>query len=215
MQIAQEARLIDRHQRPKPHRHRRELPEIGHQPGMGIGGQALAVDLLAEVQQLLLAEPSLQEGARVNARRDMALEIDEIAAVAFARRAPEMREAGVVERRRRLVAGDMAAEFGRFLIGLDDDGDGVPADGVPDRRFHRAVAGVGRLVLRMDRVHIGRVGGERQAGALAARGGDDGLEELVGAIHALERLDGVERVEPFAHLRAIALFRLGHDLSPT
>ena len=55
VQVLEEARLVDRHQRPEPHRDGRELPEVGHQPGMRIGREPLAVDLLAEVQQLLLA----------------------------------------------------------------------------------------------------------------------------------------------------------------
>ena len=35
-QVAHEARLIDRTDRAEPHRHRREFPEVGHQPGMRI-----------------------------------------------------------------------------------------------------------------------------------------------------------------------------------
>ena len=37
MQIAQEPRLIDRHQGAQAHRNGRELPEVRHQPRMGIG----------------------------------------------------------------------------------------------------------------------------------------------------------------------------------
>ena len=111
MQVAQEARLIDRHQRPEAHRHRGKLPEVGHQPGMRIGRQALAADLLAEVQELLFGQPPFEEGAGVDARRAVALEIDEVAAVLVVGGMPEMHEAGVVERRRRLEARDMAAEL--------------------------------------------------------------------------------------------------------
>ncbi len=85
VQIAQEARLIDRHQRPEAHRDGRELPEIRHQPGMRIGRQALAADLLAEIEQLLLGEPPLEEGAGVDAGRGMALDVDEVAAVVLGR----------------------------------------------------------------------------------------------------------------------------------
>ena len=67
LQIAQEARLIDRHQRPEAHRHRRKLPEVRHQPGMRIGGKPVAADLLAEVDELVLAQPPFHEGAGVNA----------------------------------------------------------------------------------------------------------------------------------------------------
>ena len=83
VEISQETRLIDRHQRPETHRHRRELPEVRHQPGMRIGRKSLALHLLAEVEQLLLAEAPFEKGARINAGRDMALKIDEVAAMRF------------------------------------------------------------------------------------------------------------------------------------
>ena len=128
----------------------------------------------------------------------MALEIDEIAAVLSVARAPEMHEAGVVERRRRLEARDVAAELRGFLVGAQHDRRGVPAHVAADRHFELAVAGMLGLSLGRDRVDVGRVGGERQFGALAAGGGDDRVEQLVDAFEALERLDGIERFEPFA-----------------
>ncbi len=118
-EILEEARLIDRHQRPEAHRHGGELPEVRHQPGVRIGRNALAVDLLAEVLQLLLGETPLDEGAGIDAGRRMALHEHEVAAVAFVRGVPEMHEAGVVEGRSGLERRDMAAEFGAFLVGLD------------------------------------------------------------------------------------------------
>ena len=82
----------------------------------------------------------------------MALEIDEIAAVVFVGGAPKMHEAGVVKRRRRLEAGDMAAELRTFLVGAQDDRRRVPADIAADRHFQLAIAGMlglssGRMVL--------------------------------------------------------------------
>ena len=54
--------------------------------GCGYERQALAGhDLLAEVVELVLGEPALEEGARVDARRGVALEED---LVAHARRRP-------------------------------------------------------------------------------------------------------------------------------
>ena len=132
MQILEEARLVDRHQRPEAHRDGRELPEVGHQPGMRIGRDALAVDLLAEVQQLLLGQAALEKGAGIDAGRGMALDKDQVAAVALVGAVPEMHEAGVVERGGGLEAGDVAAEFRAFLVGLQHDGRGVPADGGAD-----------------------------------------------------------------------------------
>jgi hypothetical protein len=109
VQVAQEARLIDCHQGAEPHGDRGELPEVRHQPGMRIGGQALAVDLLAVAEELLLREAPFEEGAGVDAGRGMALHVDEVAAVLGVVPAPEMHEAGVVESGRRLEARDVAA----------------------------------------------------------------------------------------------------------
>src|SRR5437763_1978162 len=58
LQVTREARLEDRHHGTQAHRHRRELPEIRHQPRVRIGRQALtrAAGLLAKVPQPLLIE---------------------------------------------------------------------------------------------------------------------------------------------------------------
>ena len=112
LQVLHEARLVDRHQRAEAHRHRRELPEVRHQPRMRIGRDALAVDLLAEVVHLLVGEAAEHEGARVDAGRRVALDEHEVAAVLGRRRVPEVVEADVVERRRRGEARDVAADVG-------------------------------------------------------------------------------------------------------
>ena len=114
VQVLQEAGLIDRHQRPQAHRDGRELPEVRHQPGMRIGRQPVAIDFLAEVEQLLLGQPAFQEGPGVDAGGAMALDVDQIAAVLVGGGVPEVLEAGVVEGGRRLEAGDMAAQLGRI-----------------------------------------------------------------------------------------------------
>ena len=168
MQIAQKPCLIDRHQGPETHRDGRKLPEVRHQPGMGIGGQTLAADLLAEVHKLLFAETAFEESAGVNAWRAMALEIDQVAAMRLVAAMPEMHEPGIVQSRRRLEARNVAAEFGGFLVRLDDDRGGVPAHVAADVPLDLAVARMGRLGFRRDGVDISRVGGEGQLGALAA-----------------------------------------------
>ena len=167
---------------------------------MRIGGQALAADLLPEVDKLLLAETPLHERARVNARRAVALEIDQIAAVAVIRAMPEMHEPGVVERRRRLEARNVAAELRRLLVRLDDDCGGVPAHVAADELLDLAVAGMGRLLFRRDGVDIGGVGGEGQLCALSAGGGDHRIEDLIDFADPLEGLDRIQRVEPFVGL---------------
>jgi hypothetical protein len=82
VQVLQEARLVDRHQRAEAHRDGRELPELRHQLRVRIARDALAVDLLAEVQQLLLGQAAFHEGARIDTRRRVALDVQQVAAVA-------------------------------------------------------------------------------------------------------------------------------------
>ena len=76
-QVVVEAGLVDGHDRAQAHGDRGELPEVGHQPGVRIGRQpAAGRQLAAEVLQLLLAQPALEEGPGVDARRGVALEED-------------------------------------------------------------------------------------------------------------------------------------------
>src|SRR4029079_13392093 len=77
MQGLEEARLIDHHQRAEPHRDGRKLPELRHQLGVRIARDAAPVDLLPEMQQLVFRKPPFHEGARIDAGRGMALEVDE------------------------------------------------------------------------------------------------------------------------------------------
>src|SRR6266576_3304990 len=97
LEVLEKARLVDRHQRTQSHRHRGELPELGHQPRMRVRRYALAVAFLAEVLELLVGKPSLDVGASVDPRCDMALHIDQVAAVIAPRTAPEVTEADVVQ----------------------------------------------------------------------------------------------------------------------
>ena len=181
---------------------------------MRIGRQPLAADLLPEIEQLILAQPTLEKSARVNARRAVALEIDEVAAVRFVGGAPEMHETGIVQRRGRLEARDMAAELGGFLVRSQHDRRRVPADIATDRAFLLAISGMRGLFVRVDRIDVGRIGGERKFGPLAAGRGHDGFEQGVDALQSLERLDRVQRVQPLLRFRLVAFHVLGHRASP-
>ena len=81
VQVLEEARLVDRHQRAEAHRDGRELPELGHQLRVRIARHALAVDFLAEVEQLLFGQAAFEVGARIDAGRRVALDVEQVAAV--------------------------------------------------------------------------------------------------------------------------------------
>src|SRR5450830_577093 len=79
LEVTHETRLVGGRQRPQSHRYRGELPEIGHQTGMRIRGQALAPRFAAVIVQLRLRDAAFQIGAAVDARRGMALDVDQVA----------------------------------------------------------------------------------------------------------------------------------------
>ena len=81
VQVLEEPRLVDRHDRAQAHRHRGELPELRHQPRVRVRREPAARDLLAEAEQLLLGDPALEERPRVDAGGDVALHEQQVAAV--------------------------------------------------------------------------------------------------------------------------------------
>ncbi len=111
--VFHEASLVDRHDRPKPHRNRRELPEIGHQPRMRIRAQALALsfNFRTEEIQLLLAQTPFKERSGVDSRCSMPLEVDQISTKILACRPEKMIEADIVKGCRRGETRNMSAVF--------------------------------------------------------------------------------------------------------
>ncbi len=68
LEVAVEARLINRHQRAEAHGNRGKFPEIRHQPRMRVRRKSTAgLQLAAEIFQLLRAQAAFQKRARVHA----------------------------------------------------------------------------------------------------------------------------------------------------
>ena len=150
LQIAKETSLIDRRDWPDAHRASRRLPEIGHEPGMGIGAQTPAVDLLAVSLQLLFRQPAFEKGARVNARRRMRLEENKVAVVSACLSAKEVIEARFKNLGGGGVARDMATEVAIGLVGANDHGERVPPDDGRDPLLHGDIARKWRLPFERD-----------------------------------------------------------------
>ena len=212
-QIVHEARLIDGHQRSQPHRDRRELPETGHQPGMRIGRQAVAVDLLAEVMELLLADPPFEESAGIDTGRAVTLEEHQIPAMILGTRVQEVVVGDIDQGRRGGEAGDVPAQLGREPIGLDHHRHRIPAHQRADAPLQRQIARKGLLGLDRDGVQIGGVGAVGQIGARAPGLVDQAFEQEMGALDALVLQHGLERVEPFLSLLRIDIGLMGHVAS--
>src|SRR3546814_3812448 len=108
---------------------------------MRVGAHAGAVDFHAEVVELGFGDAAFHERTRIDARRAVALDVEQVAGVLVARRAPEMVEADVVKRGRQAEGGDVAAQVAGLAVGAHHHGHRVPADHRTDAPFHLLVAG--------------------------------------------------------------------------
>ncbi len=204
VQVAHEARLIDGLERAEPHRAGRELPELRHQIRMAVGRQAPAADFPAEMVQLRLAEPPFEEGAGVDAGGGMGLKEHQISRLAGAEK---MVEADLEQVRRRGVAGDVAAQFGRELVGPHHHRQRVPAhqSDQPLLGFERSRE-LG-LVGEGDGVAVGGAPHRRQRHAPGAGAVEQLAQQEGGAGAAFVLDDGIERLQPLLGLGRVRVRR--------
>ena len=148
-QVLVESGLVDGHDRPEPHGYGRELPEVGHQPGVGIGGEP-AVGSVAqfapEIEELFFGQPSFEKSPRIDSRRGVALEIDLVAVVVLALSVEKVIESHFIEGRRGGKGRDMPADTVLFHVGANDHRHRVPSHQALDAALDLTAAGVGGLV---------------------------------------------------------------------
>src|SRR5690606_19629450 len=164
-QVLHEACLVDRLDRAQAHGNGRELPEVRHQPGVWVGGQAVAVHFLAEVVHLVFADAAFEEGAGVDAGGGVALEEDQVATVLLGRSLEEVVEADVVQGGTGGEARNVAAQVRILQVGTHDHGQGVPTHHRANAAFHEQVAGHACFVGDRDGIAVWRGDGIRQLGA--------------------------------------------------
>ena len=167
-----------------------------------------AADLAAEVVEVVGLEATLEEGAGVDARGGVTLEVDVVAGRAVVLAAEEVVEADLVQRRRAGVRGEVAADAVGGLVRLDDHHRRVPADVGADAPLDELVAGEPRLGLAGDRVDVRGRYGRREAHLRFAGAVEQRREQVAGAGLAVGVDDGVERVEPFLRLDRIGVGQL-------
>ncbi|OPZ52686.1 MAG: hypothetical protein BWY91_02221 [bacterium ADurb.BinA028] len=209
-QVAVELRLVDRVHRADAHRHRRELPEVRHEPRVRVGRQRpdLAVDdvgaLLTETVEVFLFKHALEEGPRVHPRSRMPLEEDLVTATRVVLAAEEVVHPDFVERRSGRIGRDVPADaHARALSPVDHHGR-VPADPPAVGPLDVLVTGEPGLTLRRDGVDVVGRGQRRHPDLLTTRGSQQLQHEIARPGPALLIDHSLERVEPF-----LRLFRIG------
>src|SRR5262249_10082068 len=110
---------------------------------------------------MLLRNAPFQKGPRVDARRSVALKVDDVSVVIGVPGAEEVIEADLEQRRRRRVSGDVASDAALFTVGAHDHRQRVPPDKALDPPLDLAPAWVDRLPLNGYGVDVRRVGRER------------------------------------------------------
>ena len=170
----------------------------------------------AEILQLLLAQAPLEIGARVGARRGMALHEHHVGTVGMVRALPEVVVADLVHDRRGLKRRDVATRLGGLAVGPHDHRGGVPAQRAQDLAFEFEIARVSRLLLDRNGVDVRRVRRVRRLDA-GLVGLVDGLaQQELGALGAVTFDDDIDGLFPFPGLLGIDIGRqcLTHFLYP-
>ena len=156
VEVTIESRVIDRVDWSKPHRHGGEFPKVIHQPRVWVTGESVSGDLAAKIGQVLFVKTSLEECARIDARRCVTLEVDVVSCLAVILTTKEVIESQFVESRRRSVRREVSTNPVGVVIGVDDHDRRVPADIGADPSLDVNVAREPRLGGRRDRIDVGR-----------------------------------------------------------
>ena len=124
---------------------------------------------MAEILQVLFRQAAFEESAAVDARRSVALEINQVAGLIAIARVKEMVEAYFQQRRQRGISRNVAADSGVVLVLPDHHGHRIPANQALDAALHRAVAGIGDFLFGANRIDIRSVELDGHFGAIGAR----------------------------------------------
>ena len=173
---------------------------------MRVRGQALpGHHLTPEVVELRFGEAALEEGARVDAGRGMALVVDLVTHARGILATEEVIEADLVQAGGGRERGEVAADARRGLVGPQHHGHGVPADQAADAPLHVLVAGKGRFLFRADGVDVARLGQRRQTDVKLAGALQQLVQHELGALGSELLGEGIEGGDPVLGLIGVGV----------
>ena len=206
-EVLVELRLVDRVDRAETHRDGRELPELGHEARVRVGGEAAAGVrlLLAEAVELVGAQPALEERAGVGAGGGVALDEDLVAAARVVLAAEEVVEADLVECGARRVGRDVAADRDAGALRAVHEDGRVPADPGAVAALDLLIAGELRLVLGRDGVDVVRGRDHRHTEVQFFGALEQAQHDVASALVAMGRNQCVEGFLPFGGLLRVRI----------
>src|SRR6266851_4450429 len=139
----------------------------------------------------------------------MALKIDGVAFELLGARAEEMIEAHFVERCRRSISGNVAADVVLDAVRAYHHGQGVPADEALDTALEFLVAGEKRFEARWNRVGVRSVRGKRKVNAVNGGMRAQAFENFRSDFRTTGFQNGIQRFKPFLNFYVFHAMRLG------
>ncbi len=213
LEVAHEARLVNRVNGRNSHGYRGKLPEILHQPRVGIRGKSRPfTQFVAEVMELLLGQAAFKECAGIDAGRCMALKIDQVAGLVAVTAVEEMIEAHFEQGGQRGIGRDVAADAVIVLVLVGHHRHGVPAGQAFDAPLEGAIAGVGNLAIRGNGVDVVGGGADGNFHAVIAGAFHQLIEKEVDPVGSRFFSNLVESLEPFRSFSRVEIGRAFGEL---
>ncbi len=205
VEVLHHVRLINRLERPQAHGNGGELPVVAHEPGVGIGGQTFAVRFPTEAVEILFLEPPFEEGAGINARGNVALDIDEVPRILVRGRPPKIVEAHIVKGGRGGKARDMPPHPGIVSVGTHHHGERVPANEGAKLAIHEEIPGHASFPAHGDGVSVGGGNGVGQGLAGLRHAGRKARQKVTRPIRALMVKHPFQRFQPLPRFLRILI----------
>ena len=205
VEVLHDVRLVDCLERPQAHGNGGELPIVAHQPGVGIGGQALAVRFPAEAIEVLFLEPPFEEGAGINPRRAVALDVDEIPGVVVRGRPPKVVKAHIIKGGRGGKACDVPPHPGIVSVSAHHHRERIPANQGAKLALHEQIPGHAGFPAHGDGVSVGGGNGVRQGLPRLRHAGRKARKKVARPIRALTVKHPFQRLQPFPRFLRILI----------
>ncbi len=179
---------------------------------------AVGPQLATEVFELLARDSPFEERSRIDARRRVPLEVDDVAFLAILAAAEEVVEADLIQRRGRGVRRNVSADAIFHAVGAHDHRHRVPANEALDAALDLAAAGIRHFLAGVDGVDVRRVRRERQLHAVLLRVDAKLSKQPTDSRRTPVLQHVVERLEPLAgferfQFAGVAWCRVPHSLT--
>ena len=164
-----------------------------------------ATQFVPEIFQMLFGEAAFEKGAGVDARRRVALKVNEIAGLVAIAAAEEMVEPNLKQGSQGCIGGDMPADTIVVLILMGHHGHGIPAHQTLDPALGWPVSRIGHFLIRRDRIDVVRVDANRDVNAVFAGTFGELVEDEIDPVGPSFIDDLIEGFQPFGGLTRVEI----------